>query len=203
MRRVHHLGVELHAVEMAFIIRNGGKRRAFGNSNNLEPVREFRHAVAVAHPDLLAGTGAPDAFENRAGLLHLDVGAAEFLVVGAFDLAAKLLDHRLLAVANAEQRQSEIEYEFRRARGIGFGHAGRAAGENNTLRREALYAFLGRLVERPDFAVNAVFAKAPGDELRDLRAEIEDQDAVVALEGGGGFGGCLCHGIFYNMYCNK
>ena len=37
------------------------------------------------------------AFDTR----HLDFGAAKFPVVAAFDLAAELLRHRLLAVANA------------------------------------------------------------------------------------------------------
>ena len=61
------------------------------------------------------------------------------------------------------------------ARGVAFDHAGRPAGEDD---RAGLRGFqrLRRLVERHDLAIDARFAHAPRDELRELGAEIDDQN---------------------------
>ena len=50
----------------------------------------------------------PDALEQRrvGGDFHL--GAAEFAMVSALDLAAELLRHRLLAIADAEHRHAGL-----------------------------------------------------------------------------------------------
>ena len=51
----------------------------------------------------------PGALEQAAVGLHLDIGAAEFAVVPALDLAAELGRHGHLAVADAEHRHAGIE----------------------------------------------------------------------------------------------
>ena len=55
------------------------------------------------------------------------------LLVGRDDLAAELLVQRLLAVADAEQRQAAVEERLRRARAFRLDHRGRAAGEDDPL----------------------------------------------------------------------
>ena len=60
-------------------------------------------------------------------------------------------------------------------------HTGRTAGQDEGAGVELLDA-RGVGVERPDLAVDSGFAQPPGDQLRDLAAEIENQDAF----GGGG-----------------
>ena len=62
-----------------------------------------------------------------------DLGAAEFAVVAAFDLAAELLGHGHLAVADAEHRHAGSEDRLRRAGAALVGHRGRAAGEDHRL----------------------------------------------------------------------
>ena len=57
----------------------------------------------------------------------LDLGAAELAVVTALDLAAELLRHRLLAVADAEQRHARLIDRGRGERRILVVHRGRAA----------------------------------------------------------------------------
>ena len=52
-------------------------------------------------------------------------------------------------------------------------------------------ARVGRGVEGPDLAIDAVLAQAARDELGDLAAEVEDEDAVVP--GGGRGGGGVRH----------
>ena len=55
MGRMDDLGMELHAVEAALVIGNGGERRAFAVRHRAETGGQGRHPVAVAHPYLLAG----------------------------------------------------------------------------------------------------------------------------------------------------
>src|SRR5262249_58814576 len=69
------------------------------------------------------------------------------------------------------------EHDLRRPRRFALGHRGRTARQDDGLRREFRDSVrVG--VERPDLAVDALLAHAPRDELSDLRAEIEDEDAV-------------------------
>ena len=48
--RVHHFGVELHAVEPPLLVRDGRERRVARGGDGREALRQRRHAVAVAHP---------------------------------------------------------------------------------------------------------------------------------------------------------
>ena len=50
VRRVHHLGMELHAIELAGIVGDCRERRAVGHRDGAEAVRELGDAVAMAHP---------------------------------------------------------------------------------------------------------------------------------------------------------
>ena len=49
------------------------------------------------------------AVEQRAIAGHAHEGAAEFVMIGGFHLAAKLGGHGLLAIADAEKRHGEVE----------------------------------------------------------------------------------------------
>src|SRR6185295_3995691 len=86
-----------------------------------------------------------------------------------------------------------IERRLRRARRIGFGRRLRTTGQDDALGREP--RDLGRIVvPGPDFAVHAELADAAGDQLRVLRAEIEDQDLVVVDVGHGVRGSLMRRG---------
>jgi len=197
VRRMHHFGVELHGVEFARVVGDEGVRGVFGFANDAEAVGKPRDAVAVAHPHLFMRAVVPHARRDRRGGDDVDIGAAKFAVVAGFDEAAQLLDHRLLAVADAEQRDAHGEQAVGGAGGVGGGDAGGAARKDDPARGEGLDAGFVALVEGPDFAVDAQFPQAAGDELGDLGPEIHDQDAVLAGAGkgyGGVLGGCVCHG---------
>ena len=58
-RRVHHLGVELHGVELALLVGDGRERRALRHADHLEARRQPRDAVAVAHPHRVAWRPCP------------------------------------------------------------------------------------------------------------------------------------------------
>ena len=129
----------------------------------------------MVHPHRFAVAGLAEAVEQRRFLRDQNVGAAEFAVMAALDLAAELFAHRHLAVADAEHRHAQLEHRLRRARRMRFGDAGRTAGEDDRLRRARGERCL-RLVVGHDLAIDARFAHAPRDELGDLRAEIDDQN---------------------------
>ena len=177
LRRVRHLGMELHGVELALLVGDGRERRALGDADHLEAGRQLRDAVAVAHPHGVALALLPHAVEQRGLAGHLQLGAAELAVVAAFDAAAHLRHHGLLAVADAEHRQAGLEHPVGRARRAELGDAGRAARQDHGLGLEPLQRLLG-LVERHDLGVDALLAHAPRDQLRDLAAEIDDEDGV-------------------------
>jgi hypothetical protein len=109
----------------------------------------------------------------------MDIGAAEFLVMAAFDLAAQLRGHGHLAIADAQHRHAHLEHGLRRARGVFFVNRTGAAGENDGtgLFRQRL---LG-LVEGHDLAIDARLAHAPRYQLGDLAAEIQNQNAHLLL----------------------
>ena len=146
-----------------------------------KPGGQLGDAVAVAHPDRIALALAPHAFEQRRLLGHQHLGAAELAVMAALDLAAELLRHGLLAVADAEHRHAGVVDRGRRERRALVEHRGRAAGEDHALRPHRAEGLLG-LLERHDLAIDPLLAHPPGDELGHLRAEIDDQDLVVAGE---------------------
>ncbi len=74
----------------------------------------------------------------------LDLGAAEFAVMPGLDLAAELLRHGLLAVADAEHRHAGLVDRLRRERRVLLEHRSRAAGEDDAFRlhlAERAFAF--------------------------------------------------------------
>lgn len=111
------------------------------------------------------------------------MGAAELAVVSALDFAAHDVRGELHAVADAEDGYTEVEDCGVAGGRAVFVDAAGAAGEDDALgvhRGEFLRGDLGRDKPRED----ASLAHAAGDELRGLRAEVEDGDDFVALRFG-------------------
>jgi hypothetical protein len=116
---------------------------------------------------------------SKSGLFlqDLDIGAAEFAVMAALDLAAELVAERLLAVADGEDRHAGIDDRLRGARAALVRHRGRTAGKDHRFRFQALKALFGGL-ERHDFGIDAGLAHAARDQLGHLAAEVDDEDGV-------------------------
>ena len=108
--------------------------------------------------------------------------------MSALDLAAELLRHCLLAVADAEHRHASFVDRGRRERRPFFVDGGRTAGQNYGLRLHRLEGLVGFL-ERDDLGIDALLAHASRDQLGDLRAEIDDEEFVVV-------GWCAAHSGF-------
>lgn len=93
-------------------------------------------------------------------------------------MATQLHRHGLHAVAHAQHRHAGVEHVVRGARAAGFGGAFRAAGEDNAAWVEFADLLFAN-VPGPQFAVNADFAHAAGDQLGVLRTEVQYQDAML------------------------
>jgi len=91
---------------------------------------------------------------------------------------AELVRHRLLAVADAEHRQPAIEEMLRRARAVVPHHRRRPTGQYDALRLQPLERLVGA-VERGDLAIDPGLAHAPGNQLRHLASEVDDEDRVA------------------------
>ncbi|ENO87654.1 cytosine deaminase [Thauera linaloolentis 47Lol = DSM 12138] len=181
--RVRDLGVELHAVEAACLVRHRGDRGRVVAADELEARRQLGDLVAVAHPyveqAVALGVGPVlDALEQLrvAACAHFRV--AEFALAGAFDLAAELAGHGLHAVADAKHRHAELEHRLRCAPVLGFVHRIGTAGQDHALSTEAAHEFV-RHVEGMKLAVHLLLAHTACNELGDLGAEVEDEDFLV------------------------
>ena len=182
VRRVDDLRMKLHAVEVAPIIGDGGKRGRFTCRDNPEPGRQPSHPVPVAHPNLFASAFRPHPVKQRAVISDINIGAAEFPMSRRFNGAAELMAQQLLPIANPQDRNAQIEHL-----GGGEGrhrlmHRSRPPREDNPARMPCGDpARIG--IERPDFAINPRVAQAAGDQLGDLAAEVQDQDAFGGIGG--------------------
>ncbi len=177
LRGVNDLGVKLNAIKAARVIGDRREGRAVAGGDGAKPRRQRHHPIAVAHPHLLARTLGPQPLEQLAVVDHDDERAAKFAVIGTLDLAAELVAHRLLAVADAEHRHPGAEHPVGRPRRFGAGDRGGSAGKDDRARPEVGEPVLGG-VERVNFAIDPVLAQAPGDQLGHLAAEIENQNFI-------------------------
>ena len=177
MRGVDHFDVELGAVDAPGLVGDRRERGALAAGHHREAGRQRGHPVAVAHPHLLARARRPHAAEQRTVGHHVHVSAPELPVVAALHGAAQLRHQRLLAVADAQDRQAHGVDAWVGQRRRRVGYAGRAARQDDAARRPGGDAVQAGGVGQ-DLAVDAGLAQPPGDELCDLAAEIQDQDAV-------------------------
>ena len=182
VRRVHDLEVELGRVELALVVGDHGDRCVRRRADGDKARGRLGDAVAMAHPYRIALPDLPYAVIERRRLCHFDFGAAEFAMVPAFDLAAELLRHGLLAVADAEHGHAGLVDRHRRQRRVPVEHGCGPAGQDDALRLHRIERRFGFL-ERHDLAIDPLLAHAPGDELGDLRAEIDDENLVVSRHG--------------------
>ena len=106
--------------------------------------------------------------------------ATVFGLVGLFNTPAELAHDQLLAVANAQDRNPEIkdcDVDVGRTLIV---HARRPAAKHNARRTPCLNVS-ARHSGRKDLAVDALFANAPRNQLRELRTKIQDQDAIASV----------------------
>ena len=187
---VRHLRMELQRVVVARLVGHGAIGTSPVEAMALESRRQLLDAIAVAHPHVeqpvaLGVDAVLDVAQQRAVAARPDLGVAELADAARHHAAAELRRHGLHAVADAEHRHAELEHRARRRRRARRGHRLRAAGEDHAARTEGAHRGVAH-VPGMDLAVDAELAHAARDQLRVLRAEVEDQDAVGVDVGGGG-----------------
>ena len=138
---VRDLGMELHGVEAARLVRHRRDRARRRGADQLEPGRQRGDLVAVAHPDVEEAVAFDvravlDALQQRRMAARADLGVAEFAHVPALDRAAELRRHRVHAVADAQHRNAQRPRCRRSARRVAFGDALGTAREDDALGRE-------------------------------------------------------------------
>ena len=119
-----------------------------------------------------------EAFERR---------LAERAAVALDHPAAELVHHHLLAIADAQDRDPATPYRGVRLGSLIVVHGHRAAGQDDGARAAAFKLFVGRVV-REELAVDVQFSHPTRDELRELAAEVKDDDRTGG-RGGRGLGG--------------
>src|SRR5262245_53336778 len=95
------------------------------------------------------------------------------------DTTAQVACHELHAVADAQNRDALREHGCRKLGRARLVHARWSAGEDDPLRIERRERHRVE-VGRPDLCEDAELARAPRDELRELRPEVEDEQPFVA-----------------------
>src|SRR5205085_2955608 len=173
-RGVDHFGVELDSVKSLLRIAHRAVRGIWSFAQYFPALGRSGDLVAVRHPDVEVLAGVQIA-EGSHGLGHLEAGWTVLAVCGPIDGAAQQLGHQLQAVADAEDRDAELEHpRVDQRRAFLLPPVG-TAGKDDAARGEGL-DLLERHRAGVDLAVDVQLADAAGDQLRVLRAEIEDED---------------------------
>ena len=176
MRRVRNLGVVLDTTDEIALERSD--RRIRGRRGDRRSRRRLGDAVEVAHPHgLFSGQAAK---QLAAVAVDGEIGAAVLARFEAIDDTATLLGDQLGAVTDAQDRHAEVI-----DLGIDFWctldiDRRRTAAEDDP--RRVLGRVLGRgQIVGDQFAVRVCFANTAGDQLRVLRAKIDNEDRTSLI----------------------
>ena len=141
----------------------------------------------MAHPDLehaVAHRGGVvlNAFKQGGVSVRANISVPKLALVPAGDHAAQLVRHSLHAVANPQDRNTQLKYHLRRFVGAFLVNTGVAAGQNN-----ALQTAVTRISSNPvfaditgmNFAKHMGFTNTTGNELSDLRTEVKNENFLM------------------------
>ncbi len=173
---MHHLRVELHAVEPLFAVLHSGVTAAGAGGDDAEAGSGALHLHAVAHPvdRRLRYTGkqgrVPGVVQLRLAVLPRVRPAAG---------AAQQVHHQLHAVADAQHGDAHFKESLIHHGSALVKHGGGAAGEDQGVGGKGTHLVQGDAVGF-DLAVHAALADAAGDQQVVLAAKIQDQNTLHA-----------------------
>ena len=179
-RRMSHLGVEQHAENGPGLVLQGGDRSVGARGGHAEVRGRLVELVAVARPHgdarlrLESLEQAPPArFPDH----HL--GAPVFPLAGWPHRAARQVRHQLHPVADAQHGYTECQELRVRGGGAGIEYGIRPARQDDPPRVELPdEREIGAARGGVDLAIHVRLAHAARDQLRELRAVVEDEDLV-------------------------
>ena len=165
---VHHLGVKLHAVELAGMVGDGGAGGVVSMGQQLKAIGQARHRVPVAHPH---GGGVVHIGEQVGGVVDEEGSLTVFAPLGAIHLAAELLHHQLHAVAYPQHWNTQLPNGWIAVGRAGVVHRLRPTRKNNALGVE-LFQLLGGGAVGEYLRVHLGLADPAGNQLGVLRAKV-------------------------------
>src|SRR6185503_1410873 len=169
--RVRDLRMELNHVALVIEVFGRSHQATRAPGEKRETGRQFLDDVAVARPDpALRG----HAGEERPRALDLEHGLAVLTMLARMDATAQVAREELHAVANAQNRNALREHRGWKLGRAGLVHARRPSREDDSLRVERRKRHRVE-VRRADLGEDTELPRAPRDQLRELRAEVEDE----------------------------
>ena len=169
--------MELHGVHPSGRVLHRGDRDLIGACHHPEPFGLARDGVPVAHPH---GVARREVLQQLRAAVDRQRGAAVLTLTRGGDLAAERPRHQLMAVADAQHRHPQREQprvDLRRARLV---HRRRTTAEDDPGRTPGPELVRAQVV-RNDLGVDVRFPHTPRDQLRVLRAQIDDEDRARAV----------------------
>src|SRR5262249_38515473 len=160
---------ELKAEDRPAAVTDGGDGTGVGPCQSLPLAVDRLHLVAVTHPDDRLGRHID---EQAIGFVNMATGSAELAADPRPHLATQRLAGELHAVANAENRDAQVE-DFGITVGcIGSVDAGGTAGKNKAARLHFGDA-RGGYIMADDLAEDILFADPARDQLAVLGAKVK------------------------------
>ena len=174
-RRMSDLGMELQTVDppldvaddgVGGILRPAQRAKSFGQSCDLV-------SVTVPHIEFRRKSA-----EEVGAAVHPEFPRAVFTPRRTLHRSTKITRKELQTVANTQDRDSQVINALIQPWCIGGINAGWTTRKNDALRCDG--AKRGRIrPERKNLGIHAALAHPPGDHLRVLRAEIENNNLVL------------------------
>lgn len=161
------LGVELEAINLALVIRDGGQGAVGRRPNGGKALGQGGHPVGMAHPHL-AGLGNV-LKQAMAGMVQ--AGLAKFLKLRLSYLAAQAGCDKLHAVAEAQDGDAQLENLPLNLGSLILVNRAGPAGENQAGRMLLLGGGQG-LVVGHKLAIDVQVPDPPGDQLAVLAAKV-------------------------------
>jgi hypothetical protein len=174
-RRVSDLGMELQTVDFALDVADDGVGRILRLTQRTKTFGQFSDVVPVTVPHIELGGKTT---EKVGATVHPELPRAVFTLRRTLHRSSKIAGDKLQSVADTQNRKSQVIDAPVQLWRIGRINAGRSPGKNDAIRCDI--AKRGSIrPERKNLGIHAAFAYAPGDHLRVLRAEIEDDNLVL------------------------
>ena len=168
--------MELHAVKPAALVAHGGAVALVGVGDGVKPVRHLTDEVGVAHP----AEGGVGHIPEQGAVGAVQGGLAVFAAAfGAGNGASGHIGHQLIAVADAQHRNPQIQNLGVKVGGGGVIHAVGAAGEDDALVADLPDLRRSDFIKGLDFGVNLLFPNSSGNQLVVLAAEVQYQNVFV------------------------
>ena len=172
---VRDFRMKQNGVQPPILVGHRGDRGIRAGRRHSESRGRALHEVAVARPDSQLRT---DRSEDRRVLVDADQRVAIFPLRRRCDFSAERIRHELHPVADAQYGNAGVVHRRFAARRSCVGHTLRPARQHDADRLPRADVRDGSVV-RQDFGVDRQLAQTARDQLRELRAEIQNDYGLM------------------------